>query len=236
MTNGDASETVSRRGFLTAVTGAAATAGATGAAAEGDGATTTTAGGATTTQGGTTTAPGTTTGGEGTTTGADGTTTGGEGTTTSGSDGGAGPTEEVVVGPGGSLVFEPDDLTITPGTTVNFVWDSDNHNVVPESIPDDATWEGTPGAPSKTYNTGYEYSYTFEVEGEYEYFCQPHKGAGMVASITVEQASAGGGAGGPPPFPDSALTFGVTSIGVMLSTLALAYFFVKYGGDYETPE
>jgi plastocyanin len=257
MTNGDASETVSRRGFLTAVTGAAATAGAGAAAAEGDGATTTTAGAATTTQGGTTTdggttsAPttttggdGTTTAGEGTTTGGDGTTTAGEGTTTggdgttTGSGGGgaaAGPTEEVIVGPGGSLVFEPADLTITPGTTVNFVWESDNHNVVPESIPDGAEWSGTEGAPSATYNTGYEYSHTFETKGEYAYFCQPHKGAGMEATITVEEASAGA-AGGPPAFPDSALTFGVTSIGVMLSTLALAYFFIKYGGDYETPE
>jgi plastocyanin len=150
--------------------------------------------------------------------------------TTSGEDAAAGGTEEVVVGPGGSLVYEPADLEITPGTTVNFVWDSDNHNIVVDSQPDGAEWEGTPG--SDTYDTGYEYSHTFETEGEYAYYCQPHLSAGMEASITVS-ADAGGGGAGRPTLPDSALTMGVTTIGVMASTLALAFFFLKYGGDYE---
>ncbi|WP_246045748.1 plastocyanin/azurin family copper-binding protein [Halorussus ruber] len=146
--------------------------------------------------------------------------------------GGGGGTKEVVVGPGGSLVFEPAELEIKPGTTVKFVWESDNHNVVPESQPDGAGWEGTKGAPSKTYDTGHEYSYTFETEGTYEYFCQPHKTAGMVGTITVSPNAGGGGGSSAPAIPSSAKTLGIATTAAMVFTLGLAYFFMKYGGDY----
>jgi plastocyanin len=152
--------------------------------------------------------------------------------TSSGSGSGGGATKEVLVGPGGNLVFEPADLEITPGTTVKFVWESDNHNVVVDSQPDGANWEGTAGGEGQTYNTGHEYSHTFDTEGTYEYYCAPHLSAGMEGSITVS-ADAGGGGPSRPTLPDSALTMGVTTIGVMASTLALAFFFLKYGGDYE---
>jgi len=242
MTTYDPNESVSRRAFVGAVAGGSAL-GAAGTAAaqeeDGDG-TTTEGGGGTTTDGGdgTTTEGGTATeGGGGTTTdGGDGTTTEGgtaDGTTTGGGEGGGGGSEEVVVGPGGELVYEPADLTVAPGTTVNFVWESDNHNVVPDSIPDDAQWEGTPGAPEETYDTGNDYSHTFDVEGTYDYFCQPHVGAGMEATISVS-ADAGGGGASRPTLPNSALTIGVATVGVMVSTLALAFFFLKYGGDYES--
>ena len=55
---------------------------------------------------------------------------------------GSGTTETVAVGPGGETVYDPEELQVLPGTTVNFVWDSDGHNVVPDSVPDEATWEG----------------------------------------------------------------------------------------------
>ncbi len=158
-----------------------------------------------------------------------------EGNESSDDGGASGATEEVLVGPGGNLVFEPADLEITPGTTVNFVWESDNHNIVVENQPEDAGWEGTPGGAGDIYNTGYEYSHTFEVEGDYEYYCDPHLSAGMEASITVS-SDAGGGGAGRPQLPNSALTLGVATIGVMASTLALAFFFLKYGGDYEAVE
>jgi plastocyanin len=150
--------------------------------------------------------------------------------------------QEVVVGPGGELVFEPAELFITPGTTVNFVWESDLHNIVVDSQPEGAGWEGTEGGPGDTYDTGHEYSYTFETTGTYEYFCAPHQTSGMVGSITVNEsgedpsAGGGGGGGGPPAIPDSAKTLGVATMVGMFSTLGLAYFFMRFGGDYEVDE
>ncbi|WP_137283194.1 plastocyanin/azurin family copper-binding protein [Halorussus salinisoli] len=149
--------------------------------------------------------------------------------------GGGGGSEEVIVGPGGSLVFEPAELTIAPGTTVNFVWESDNHNVVPESQPDGANWEGTEGGESKTYDTGHEYSHTFETTGTYEYFCQPHKTAGMVGTITVQEGGASSGSSGP-AIPSSAKTLSIATTAALVFTLGLAYFFIKYGGDYGQAE
>ncbi|WP_115862588.1 plastocyanin/azurin family copper-binding protein [Halorussus litoreus] len=153
--------------------------------------------------------------------------------TTEGEDGGGGGggTEEVAVGPGGSLVFEPAELEIQPGTTVHWVWDSDNHNVQPSAQPEDADWSGTEGGDDQTYNTGHEYSYTFEVEGDYEYYCTPHRQAGMTGTITVSADAGGDGSAGP-AIPSSAKTLGIATTAAMVFTLGLAYFFLKYGGDY----
>ena len=94
----------------------------------------------------------------------------------------------VKVGPGGRLTFEPgtrSTLVVDPGTTVRFVWGSDNHNIAVHDQPEDANWEGTPGDYDDTYDEGYEYSHTFEVEGRYEFLCVPHERAGMVGTIVV---------------------------------------------------
>ncbi len=225
---------MNRRDFLRTaggVSGGAAAAGAAApAAASDDEETSHTSGPATTDTPNGTATPG----GTGTPTGTtapNGTSTP-NGTTASGS-GASGPTEEVVVGPGGNLVFEPADLTIAPGTTVNFVWDSDNHNIVVENQPDDANWEGTPGGPSDIYNTGYEYSHTFETEGTYEYFCQPHKSAGMVASITVQTGGAGGGAAELDPHdmgvPFQAHYVGAATVLAIVVSLVFTFYVLKYG-------
>ncbi|PSQ19222.1 halocyanin [Halobacteriales archaeon QS_8_69_26] len=76
---------------------------------------------------------------------------------------------------------------------------------------------------------GETYEHTFEVEGTYEYFCIPHEGAGMVGSIEVAQDTGGGEATGP-AVTDSARTIVVATVAAMVSTLALAYTFIKYGG------
>jgi len=99
-----------------------------------------------------------------------------------------GSSTTVTVGPGGSLVFEPgtaESLQITPGTTVEFVWDSDNHNIVVESQPDSANWEGH----EPIENAGFSYTHTFETLGAYEYFCQPHKLQGWVQALRLLRAS-----------------------------------------------
>jgi plastocyanin len=206
---------VSRRGFLRVAAGAGAASGVVGAAAAQEETPTATPGG------NETATPG---GNETTTT-----------TDTGGGGGGGGGTEEVVVGPGGNLVFEPEELQVTPGTTVNFVWESDDHNVVPDSQPEGADWGGT-GDASQVFDSGYEYSHTFETLGTYEYVCTPHASAGMVGTIeVVESISTPEPASGPPEIPDSAKTLGIAATIGMASTLGLAYFLMRFGGDYEDP-
>ncbi|WP_368408832.1 plastocyanin/azurin family copper-binding protein [Halorussus limi] len=206
-----------RRDFLMAATGVAGggAAGATAAAAQET----------TTTSSGNTTASG-----NETTTAANGTTTSG------GASGGGGPTKEVIVGPGGSLVFEPAEITIATGTTVKWVWESDNHNVVPSSQPEGADWQGTPGAPSKTYNTGYEYSHTFNTTGTFEYYCQPHETAGMVGTINVKESISSGGGGGQKEanpehmgVPFQAHFVGLATLLMIAVSLVYTFFLLKYG-------
>ncbi|ERG96562.1 plastocyanin/azurin family copper-binding protein [Haloquadratum walsbyi] len=141
----------------------------------------------------------------------------------------------VTVGPGGSFVFEPgtnEALEITPGTTVEFVWDSDNHNIVVESQPDGENWEGH----DTLENAGFSYTHTFETLGTYEYFCQPHKTAGMGASIDVVESISTPVSSNVPTVPDSAKTLGVATTFAMVATLGLGFFFLKYGGDYDIEE
>jgi len=152
------------------------------------------------------------------------------------------------------LVFDPDELTIAPGDTV--VWEnvgSIGHSVTAyeDDIPDDAEYFASGGFDSEQASRnaypegdipgGESYQHSFEVEGEYGYFCIPHESAGMVASLTVQEGGGGGngggeGGGGPPPVPESARTLVLATMFGLLSTLGLAYFFLKYGGDYGTEE
>jgi plastocyanin len=146
-------------------------------------------------------------------------------------EGGGGETAEVVVGPGGNFVFEPgtdEPLSILPGTTVNFVWESDNHNIVVDSQPDGANWEGH----ETIENTGFEYSHTFETLGTYEYACEPHRSVGMVGTIEVVESLGSESEGGGGSFvPDGAKTLSIATFTAMVATLALAYAFLKYGGS-----
>ncbi|WP_423745156.1 plastocyanin/azurin family copper-binding protein (plasmid) [Haladaptatus sp. SPP-AMP-3] len=191
MTDGEADESVTRRGFLLGSAGVVAAGAAGTAAAQEDGTTTS------------------------------------SGENNSSSGGGGGATKTVKVGPGGDLVFDPDKLTVTPGTTVEFVWESDGHNVVPESQPEGAGWEGS-GSASELFDSGHTYSHTFSTAGEYAYVCAPHKSAGMTGSITVGSASGSS----EPAIPGNAKTLGIATSGALAFTLSIGYFFMKFGGDY----
>jgi len=143
-----------------------------------------------------------------------------------------GGSDEVIVGPGGDLVFSPgtdEALQVTPGTTVTFTWESDNHNIVVDSQPDDAGWEGY----ETIENTGFTYEHTFETLGTYEYYCDPHRTAGMVGTIEVVESIETEAPANLPEVPDTAKTLGVATTFAMVATLGLAFFFMKYGGDYE---
>ena len=93
--------------------------------------------------------------------------------------------QSVDVGAGDGFSFAPDSFTIEVGDTVEWVWVGSNHNVTAESAPAGSDWTGTPGAPDRLFDSGHTSRYTFEVPGEYSYYCDPHRSAGMVGSFTV---------------------------------------------------
>ena len=142
---------------------------------------------------------------------------------------------------GGSLqidlvdfAFEPgtdEPAHITPGTTVDFVWQTPTHNIVVDSQPDGSDWAGH----EPIEDAGFEVSHTFEVEGTYEFHCAPHQSLGMEGTIEVSQDAGGenGGddGGGAPAVPDAAKTIGLGLFLAMVTTLGLAYFLLRYGGN-----
>lgn len=94
------------------------------------------------------------------------------------------PVKTIAVGPGDEYVFEPgteDSLRIEPGTTVKFVWKSDNHNLVVGNQPTRANWTGH----EKLESEGYSTRHTFEVNGSYTFYSQPYRSVGMVGEIIV---------------------------------------------------
>ncbi|WP_082837727.1 plastocyanin/azurin family copper-binding protein [Haladaptatus sp. R4] len=99
----------------------------------------------------------------------------------------------VIVGANGNYRFDPENLTITAGTTVAWEWKSNRHNIVVNKQPKDANWEGTPGGKGKLYHDGYRYTHSFDVPGYYHYYCNPHRSIGMVGSVTVKESSKNGG-------------------------------------------
>jgi plastocyanin len=149
-----------------------------------------------------------------------------------------------------NLVFDPDEATVAPGTTV--VWEnvsSAGHSVTPyeDEILDEPEYFASGDFESEqaardAYPEGEiagdeTYQHTFEVEGTHGYFCIPHERAGMVAELTVSSDAGGdGGSGGEggvvPGIPESAPVVGIVTLAAMVSVVALAYFFLKYGGDY----
>jgi plastocyanin len=153
-----------------------------------------------------------------------------------GSEGGG--TATVTVGPGGSLVYSPgtdSPLQIAPGTTVEFVWESDNHNIVVDSQPEGAGWEGH----EPLEDSGFTYEHTFETLGTYEYHCEPHKTAGMVATIeVVENPNAGGGGGRKElhsfGVPIHAHWVGAATILGIIVTIIFTFYVLKYGESAHT--
>jgi len=99
-------------------------------------------------------------------------------------------------GNGGPFAFSPAAVRIDPGTSVTFEWVSDTHNVVVQEQPDGADWGGSEGGETTYYDTGHSFSHTFETEGVYKYYCQPHLAVGMKGAIVVGDADVGEAAAG----------------------------------------
>ncbi|MDB9313094.1 plastocyanin [Spirulina sp. CS-785/01] len=90
----------------------------------------------------------------------------------------------------GSLVYVPDTLTVQPGDTVKFVMN--------KLAPHNAVFNKVPGGIDKAslshnkllFSPGESYATNIPEDapaGEYEFYCQPHRGAGMVGKLIVEK-------------------------------------------------
>ncbi len=141
-------------------------------------------------------------------------------------------------GNGGAFAFDPPAVHVDNGATVQWEWTGEGggHNVVSDG-------DGPLDSGSAVSQSGVNYEHTFEEDGIYNYVCVPHEALGMKGSVVVgtdypTESSGGGGGGssGPPEVPNSAKTLGVATSVVMVATLGMAYVFLRYGGDYETPE
>lgn len=97
------------------------------------------------------------------------------------------------------LRFHPESITVSPGTTVEWVNDGSlTHTVTAygDRIPQGAPYFASGGFGSETAARddlqggllagGETYRHTFGVEGTHEYFCIPHEGSGMVGDIRVD--------------------------------------------------
>lgn len=86
---------------------------------------------------------------------------------------------DVQMGYDGNLVFEPAEVTIAAGESVHFVNNMlPPHNVVVEDHPE-LSHEGLAMLPNEDFEVA------FSDEGDYTYWCAPHKGAGMIGTVHV---------------------------------------------------
>jgi halocyanin-like protein len=142
-------------------------------------------------------------------------------------------------GNGGAFGFDPAAVQVDPGTTVVWEWNGEGgqHNVVAE--------EGGEFESELVADAGFTFERTLESEGVIKYFCQPHRALGMKGVVVVgsmpdsgggegEGGGGGGGSGGggAPAVPDSAKSLAIGLTTALVSVLGLAYFFIRYGGDY----
>lgn len=93
--------------------------------------------------------------------------------------------EDAEVSATAQLTFEPEEITVTEGTTVTWVWEGGGAHTV--------TSQDEPGA----YEPNGEYDYeltedsgpvehTFDEAGTYYYYCKPHAAQGMEGTVVVE--------------------------------------------------
>ena len=90
-------------------------------------------------------------------------------------------TVEVKLGTdGGMLAFEPATVNIKAGDTVKFV----NNKLAPHN----AVFEGHDeySHSDLAFNPGESWEETFATAGTYDFYCEPHRGAGMVGKMIVE--------------------------------------------------
>ena len=87
---------------------------------------------------------------------------------------------DITMGSNGNLVFEPNEVTISAGETVHFVNGMlPPHNIIVEGRADLSR-------ESLMFSPGESQDIKFTDSGDYDYWCGPHKGAGMIGTIHVD--------------------------------------------------
>ena len=79
----------------------------------------------------------------------------------------------------GMLAFEPSTINISAGDSVKFV----NNKLAPHN----AVFEGHDelSHPDLAFAPGESWEQTFSAAGSYDFYCEPHRGAGMVGKVVV---------------------------------------------------
>ena len=79
----------------------------------------------------------------------------------------------------GMLAFEPSNVNLAVGDSIKFV----NNKLAPHN----AVFEGHDelSHPDLAFAPGESWEETFSAAGTYNYYCEPHRGAGMVGKIVV---------------------------------------------------
>jgi plastocyanin len=94
-------------------------------------------------------------------------------------------------GPKGEFVFIPDRLRIQLGETVTWVLQSGGHTVTAYHPNNHSAYQSRIPVGAEPWDSGLltekgaTFSWTFNTEGVYNYFCRPHESLGMVGAIVV---------------------------------------------------
>ena len=86
---------------------------------------------------------------------------------------------DITMGSNGNLIFEPSEVTISAGETIHFINGMlPPHNIIVEGRADLSR-------ESLMFSPGESQDILFADAGDYNFFCGPHQGAGMVGTIHV---------------------------------------------------
>ncbi len=80
----------------------------------------------------------------------------------------------------GMLAFEPSTVNIKAGDKIKFV----NNKLAPHNAVFDGHDELS--HPDLVFSPGESWEETFSTAGTFDFYCEPHRGAGMVGKVTVE--------------------------------------------------
>ena len=132
------------------------------------------------------------------------------------------------------LAFDPTLVWVDEGTTITWEWTGagGDHNV--QTVDGGGPASLDSGSPVGEEGATYEYETSSEDAGITHYHCVPHTAVGMHAGLAVggdiATVEVGGGGSDAVFVPDAARALGVATFIAMVSTLGLAFVFMKYGG------
>ncbi|HEU4556641.1 MAG TPA: plastocyanin/azurin family copper-binding protein [Longimicrobium sp.] len=98
-----------------------------------------------------------------------------------GGGGGGGGANVVTIHLTAANRFSPEDVTISPGTTVRWIADTGGHTVTPDNAGQTGAWV------SASLNAaGVTFQHTFNAAGDFNYHCIPHQALGMTGTVHVQ--------------------------------------------------